>query len=626
MPYEEKRITGGLNVGATADAIPDNELADAVGCWFIDAGGVESEPGAKTIRSYVSESTVNGFGEATLGGRTYMFTKVGSNVYRDDTLIASDWDNGGRLWVAGYNDYAYLSDGVTQKRYSLDKGLENIGFSTPTAAPTEDSNGATGGLLTGTYQWAYTFYNGVAESNMSPVLKLTDIEAGVKDEITLGVPVGPAGTTERRIYRTILNGSAMFRVGKIEDNTTTTFLDEGGLPPDADPEAALDETDELREERWTLPEIARTWPQRFPIPSTAAADYEPEQFGQDVWVTNLGVLADWTDHDPPPTDLTSMILHRDTFYGISGNNLRFTRTAAPEYWSDYFSIPIGRQTGETLQAIVPLDDHIICYTTASIYRFTRLGAEARESRLEATNAPVGVVGPNAVTPVFAQGGRTIGHIFLARDGLYLFDGQDAVRISQKLDKLFFDPAQEHRFYSTGQSTATMGTIGDRIYLSYSTTGRGNTRTLLIDLREPSNPRYSVSLRVYDLFVRSQNGSLLAGRTRDIMDLREDTPISTIWRLTTRHFPIRGSTTLESMERVKIDADVGGVPTTVTVATDTGNQMQFTINGSGRKLHTKLVPTTLKGNNVRVKLESTGSARRALYAVAFGYDEEPAGGP
>ena len=69
-----------------------------------------------------------------------------------------------------------------------------------------------------------------------------------------------------------------------------------------------------------------------------------------------------------------------------------------------------------------------------------------------------------------------------------------------------------------------------------------------------------ALRVYDLFVRSQTGSLLAGRTRDIMDLHEDTPISTIWRLTTRHFPIRGSTTLESMERVKIDADVGGVPT------------------------------------------------------------------
>ena len=33
-------------------------------------------------------------------------------------------------------------------------------------------------------------------------------------------------------------GKRFFRVGEIEDNTTTAFTDEGGLPVEADPDAS----------------------------------------------------------------------------------------------------------------------------------------------------------------------------------------------------------------------------------------------------------------------------------------------------------------------------------------------------------------------------------------------------
>jgi hypothetical protein len=40
------------------------------------------------------------------------------------------------------------------------------------------------------------------------------------------IPIGPAGTLARLIYRTRSNGSEYFRVGRLSDNTTTTFLDD----------------------------------------------------------------------------------------------------------------------------------------------------------------------------------------------------------------------------------------------------------------------------------------------------------------------------------------------------------------------------------------------------------------
>ena len=44
-----------------------------------------------------------------------------------------------------------------------------------------------------------------------------------KAQIT--IPVGPVGTVGRKIYRTKAGGADYFLVGKIADNTTTSYLD-----------------------------------------------------------------------------------------------------------------------------------------------------------------------------------------------------------------------------------------------------------------------------------------------------------------------------------------------------------------------------------------------------------------
>lgn len=77
--------------------------------------------------------------------------------------------------------------------------------------------------------WAYTFVNAVGETLPSPTSTLGFVDPlpapGPYYAYLTGIAVGPAGTTKRRIYRTVAGGAQLKLVAEIADNSTTNYDD-----------------------------------------------------------------------------------------------------------------------------------------------------------------------------------------------------------------------------------------------------------------------------------------------------------------------------------------------------------------------------------------------------------------
>jgi hypothetical protein len=86
--------------------------------------------------------------------------------------------------------------------------------------------GAAGNVNVGSHSWAVTFVTGSGETNLGTNSTPLTIVTSAKQVNLTGIPLGPAGTTARKIYRTVAGNTGPFKlVGTIADNTTTTFND-----------------------------------------------------------------------------------------------------------------------------------------------------------------------------------------------------------------------------------------------------------------------------------------------------------------------------------------------------------------------------------------------------------------
>lgn len=112
-------------------------------------------------------------------------------------------------------------------QYQNTRSSLQCGPDAPLAAPTL-ANGGAGNVDAGTHLWMVTFTSNLVTFNN------TDSGPGLSALLTLGVPsnvnltnipLGPAGTTARNIYRTRAGDGNFRLVGTIADNTTTVFND-----------------------------------------------------------------------------------------------------------------------------------------------------------------------------------------------------------------------------------------------------------------------------------------------------------------------------------------------------------------------------------------------------------------
>lgn len=82
------------------------------------------------------------------------------------------------------------------------------------------------GLGIGTYRYAVTFVNGSGETTIGTEISIATT-SGNQGVSLAAIPLGPGGTTARKIYRTLVGGAAGAEklLATISDNTTTTYQD-----------------------------------------------------------------------------------------------------------------------------------------------------------------------------------------------------------------------------------------------------------------------------------------------------------------------------------------------------------------------------------------------------------------
>jgi hypothetical protein len=102
--------------------------------------------------------------------------------------------------------------------------------------------GAAGNVDAGAHQWAVTYVIAGTETNQG--IPSTTLTLAIASQVQLSnIPLGPTGTTARKIYRTAANQAGPFKLlTTISDNTTTSFLDnvaDSGLGANAPAEGAV---------------------------------------------------------------------------------------------------------------------------------------------------------------------------------------------------------------------------------------------------------------------------------------------------------------------------------------------------------------------------------------------------
>lgn len=495
-------------------------------------------------------------------------------------------------------------------------GGGSIGFMRQ--GPLATVNGSAGDLEVGLYNYAYTFYNGVAESNFSARVPVDVTAQNSWVQLSQILP-GPVGTTERRVYRSDVNQKQLYYIGKIEDNTTTTFSDYNKLPP-----GALD--DGLNEDDITDFEVdeailgAREVARRRGL-------LEAEINSLRGLNTNLGLLSDWTDHDPPPLGLSEVGLLADTVFGIADGELRFSESGNPEHWPLSNRLKTGRNASETALTWRAFDRDCIIYSDSALYRFSQIGLTFADSRYEEIESPVGLAGARAIASLDGQQG----HIFLAKTGLYLFDGARVNEISYSIEKMFTDSTHADYIHPESMSGAWMVTSRDRMYMAYSTTNTtpgtpdANDRMLFCDFQDMQDPKFSVIEWDFSCLSRERiDNTLIAGDTAGYvyqMDSGWTDDGGTIeWDWTTKQYRLNGGQAFR-LDEVFLDANLAGASTTVAVTMQQRSATKsavFTISPTGRQRIQLKVPTYMKGEGVTVNVASTGAVERTAYGLEFTY--------
>ena len=652
--YVEYRLTGGQNTKDPADSIEDGQLQLARNCRVDEAGCVASNPGEYYMDIGVPVGTAAGdyqdnvFGmfEGYVSGSRYIYAKSQQKWVRYPytttrasfngletelgTFPASSYPLSGLV----YNGVAYFADGYTLRR-TTGTTMQRVGCAIPTPATTATETQAGASVTGHNVKFYVTFYNGVAESNFSEP-KAHTFSASSK-KLKLVIPVDAqsnTSTTKRRLYRTDNNGVYGFYVTEVQDNTTTSVIDPMGILHSDDSEAASG--DEVKSER--KKKNRNTYHEGFFGDRYGARHYRQHQrmkdkFAQaaknkgDVIQTNLGILADWDDHDQPDTGaagtLRNLVLSGDVVYGIIDNNtLAFSDVGNPEHWSPYNRVPIGRLTGETLLCIKEMEGDIICYTDLAIWRFRRLGQDATNSTLEQVTTAVGTVSAQSVC---ALSDGT--HLFMAKDGIYQYDGRSVQKISNEVDNLWTDSTLTS-YYVDPSKVASVACIAKdkKAWFSYRLSSGTTTNAAQIHVNmEFGSPRITVdTFNGYACYLLGSDGTVWGGRGTRIVIVEgaNDGEVGVTWTVKTKQFPITSALQGKRPVAIVLDAALRGAETTVTVYGDNETTIAtYTLTGyDGRSKIRRLLPFKGAYNRVSVQVESLDFDVRRLYAIGFEAEE------
>lgn len=112
-----------------------------------------------------------------------------------------------RLFIANGKNFVNVYDG-------------SLGVISEMGAP--HAKASTTGVLTGTYHYAMTYVTGSGEEVLGTISNVLTVS---NKKILLNLPIGYAGVTSRKLYRTAAGGTTLRLVTTIPNNTALTYLD-----------------------------------------------------------------------------------------------------------------------------------------------------------------------------------------------------------------------------------------------------------------------------------------------------------------------------------------------------------------------------------------------------------------
>lgn len=119
----------------------------------------------------------------------------------------------------------------------LSAALDAFPLAVPTAPTAALAGLGAGNVNNGTHSYKVTFVNALGESIPGPKSNVITTVGGDGQVAVSAIPVGPSGTTSRKLYRTVAGDAGNHKLlATIANNTATTYADntaDGGLGADA---------------------------------------------------------------------------------------------------------------------------------------------------------------------------------------------------------------------------------------------------------------------------------------------------------------------------------------------------------------------------------------------------------
>lgn len=142
---------------------------------------------------------------------SYSSVTIDGNTSFSSTKKNTFFQGGDTLFIAGGRPAFYV-DGAT---------VERVGIPAPITAPSVATGGGTG--LTGSFQYAYTFYDSTSgrESDLSPLSSTVSPSNQDINLTSIETTVAAANVDKKRIYRTQNNGTLFYLVTEVTLATTT---------------------------------------------------------------------------------------------------------------------------------------------------------------------------------------------------------------------------------------------------------------------------------------------------------------------------------------------------------------------------------------------------------------------
>lgn len=226
-----------LNPNAVSPAFLKTLLNCAIenDLWETEPGAVQmntlpllASPTVGTVVQFAPEPGVSRIIACGRNGTVWVSTDEGTTF----TLLSSALQanrlivpvTGGKE-ITGSLKKLFLFGGGTTLIIAGDATVD-AGITTPIIPPTLALVIQSGAVNPGEHNYVYTFGNSVGETAPSGQGNIT-VNNPNAARVTVGVPVGPAGTTYRKVYRTKAAGdvTTLFLLTTLNDNTTLTYED-----------------------------------------------------------------------------------------------------------------------------------------------------------------------------------------------------------------------------------------------------------------------------------------------------------------------------------------------------------------------------------------------------------------